>query len=153
MRRKFLLYMFQDEFGAAYRDVYAQYLENLIVIGIGNACDSAPDVKPVLGNLAGHQVACILIGDSNQHISSGGANALQGSRLAAISADNYTPQILAEYVASGGVLFQDEHLMAIVKQQLGKVIADLAPSDDDDIHVFLSLIFALSKVLPPALWD
>jgi hypothetical protein len=105
----------------------------------------------VLGNLASYQIACILIGDSNQHISSGCANTLQGSRLAAISTDNYTPQILTEYVASGGILLEDKDLVTIVEQYLGKVIADLAPSDDDDIHVFLSLRFALSEVLPPVL--
>jgi hypothetical protein len=69
----------------------------------------------VFGNLASHQIARVVISDSNQHIGSGGTNTFKCGCLATITADNYTTQLFAESIASSGILLQDQHLMAIVE--------------------------------------
>jgi hypothetical protein len=106
--------MLQDNIGATYRNINAQFLENGFILGVSHAGYGAGDVKLVLGHLAGHQIILVVTSDRNKHISPSGSYFGQSSRLTAITADANATQLIIYDFTEARILFHDNDFMALI---------------------------------------
>src|SRR5207302_1291542 len=123
------------QLGRAHRLVDPEHLEGHFVLGVVDPRDDALDLELPLGHLTAHEVVLVIPGHRRQQIRAGRSGLLEGAHLAPIPEKGRIAELLLQQLISPPLLLDDRDLQAGRHQGLGEVISDLAPADDDDIHV------------------
>src|SRR4051812_4154051 len=124
----------QDQVGRADRRLDAEQLEVLEVPRVVDPGDDAVDEVLLLGDLADEQVVLVVAGHRDHQVGALDARALQDPQLRAVAVLHRVLELLLDDEVPPAVGLDERDLLALLDELAGEVPADLAASDDQDVH-------------------
>ena len=102
--------------------------------------DDPLDAERLVGELGGHDVAVVALGQGQEHVGALGAGPAEDVLVGPVAADGLPAEVDGSRSKADGETVQDDDLVAGAVVGLGDGCADPAASDDDDLHDGSSLI-------------
>ena len=138
----------------AHGHISAKALEQELVLWIVDPGDGLGDLELVFRHLADHEVVLVFPGHCHEHVCACRTGRRQHRGFGAVAFEHDGPEALRVNVDLCAVLFDQQDLVSFPQERFGKVIADLAAADDDDIHAQDSLVSRRpSALLAPITWS
>ena len=122
------------EDGGGVDDVDAELAVDVGAFGVVDAGDDAEGVVDVFGDLGGHGVAVVAVGEGEEDVGLGDAGGVLDFEVFASAEDGVAAEVVIEPVEGGGVNVDDGDVVAFVIEFAGEGGAESSAAHDHDAH-------------------